>query len=72
MKGTETSREELLALFAAMATAPPSEEKVLLVEHLKSKESVLLADSVADAISRYSDSASQRLPAPSELLPPLG
>ncbi|HEY0308124.1 MAG TPA: hypothetical protein VGB94_08185 [Acidobacteriaceae bacterium] len=62
----------LIALFATKATAPPAEENQLLVRHLQCKESLTLARIVSEAMDRYSETGSQPLPAPAELLPPLG
>lgn len=64
--------EELVALFAAKATAPPPEASQLLVRHLKCKESVALAQIVTEAMGRYAGTGNQPLPAPTELLPPMG
>jgi len=66
------TRDELVALFAAKATAPPSEVNLLLVRHMKCEESVRLAGFVSEAMNRYAESNSQRLHVPSGLLPPLG
>jgi hypothetical protein len=66
------TREELIALFADKATAPPPEASQLLVRHLKCKESVALARIVTEAMDRYAGTGNQPLPAPTELLPPLG
>jgi hypothetical protein len=66
------SGDELVAIFAAKAAAPPSEANLLLVRHLKCKESIHLAGFVSEAMNRYTESNSQRLHVPSELLPPLG
>ena len=64
--------EELITLFAAKATAPPTEANQLLVRHLQCKESVDLVRSVFEAMDRYTETGSQRLQTPIELLPPLG
>ena len=64
--------EDLIALFAAKAVAPPPEASQLLVRHLKCKESVDLALLVSEAMGRYTAPNSQPLWAPTELLPPLG
>jgi PRTRC genetic system protein C len=64
--------DELIALFAAKATAPAGEAEQLLVRHLKCKESVDLSRIVTEAMDRYAGTNSQPLPAPAELLPPLG
>ena len=72
MSQPEMTRDELVALFAAKATAPPPEANLLLVRHLKCEESVHLAGFVSEAMKGYTESSSQRLHVPSELLPPLG
>ena len=63
--------EELIALFAAKAAAPPPETSQALVRHLQCKESLALARFVSEAVDRYTGNNSQPLPAPAELLPPL-
>jgi hypothetical protein len=63
--------EELIALFAAKAVAPPPETSQALARHLQCKESIALARYVTEAIDRYTTNSSQLLPAPSEILPPL-
>jgi hypothetical protein len=72
MSQSEMTRDELVALFAAKATAPPPEANLLLARHLKCEESVHLAGFVSEAMNRYTESSSQRLHVPSQLLPPLG
>jgi len=72
MSQAAMTRDELVALFAAKAAAPPSEANLLLVRHLKCKESVHLAGAVSEAMNRFAENISQRLLVPSELLPPLG
>jgi hypothetical protein len=72
MSQAAMTRDELVALFAAKSVAPPSEANLLLVRHLKCKESVHLAGLVSEAMNRYGENNSQRLLVPSELLPPLG
>ena len=66
------TQEELLDMFAAKAAEPPPEASHLLVSHLKCKKSLNLANSVTGALHRYAANGSRRLPAPPELLPPLG
>jgi hypothetical protein len=66
------TREELVALFATKASAPPPEANKLLVRHLQCKESIRLAGAVRQAMDRFTDSDSMPLSTPSELLPPLG
>jgi hypothetical protein len=65
------TNDELLALFAAKASAPPPEATQLLVRHLKCKESIAVTRIVSDAIHQHTMHGSQRLAPPSELLPPL-
>lgn len=63
--------EELVALFAAKATAPPPESSLMLVRHLQCKESLKLARFLAEAMDRHAVSDSQQLTTPTDLLPPL-
>jgi hypothetical protein len=72
MSVPDLTPEELIALFEAKATTPPKGAEQLLVRHLKCKKSVELARCLCEAIGRYSGSNNQPLPAPRELLPPLG
>ena len=65
------SRDELLALFAERATAPPPEANLLLARHLQCKTSVQLAQAVTEAIHCFGGNDPHPLEAPSELLPPL-
>ena len=67
----QITREELLALFAEKANAPPSGPNELLVRHLKCKESRNLSEAVATAAHHYISPGDPRLLPPSELLPPL-
>ncbi len=71
MKMPELNREDLLALLAEKANAPPSGPNELLVRHLKCKQSRSLSEAVANAAHRYIDPGDSRLLAPSEMLPPL-
>jgi hypothetical protein len=64
--------EELIALFAAKATAPPPESSQMLVRHLQCKESLEAARFLTEGMDRYAASDSHSLPVPTELLPPLG
>jgi hypothetical protein len=64
------SREDLMALFVAMATAPPPEANHLIARHLQCKSSLCLAAAVREAAEQYPDSDPLPLPAPSILLPP--
>jgi hypothetical protein len=63
--------EELIAFFAAKATAPPPESSRLLVRHLQCKESLELSRIVTEAIDRYAPNDNEKLAAPAGLLPPL-
>jgi hypothetical protein len=63
---------DLLALFAAKATAPPLESSQMLVRHFQCKESLKAAHCLTEAMDRYTVSDGHPLPAPTELLPPLG
>ena len=65
------SREELVALFEALAIAPPPEANLLLARHLQCKTSVQLAQAVTEALHRFGGNDPHPLEAPSELLPPL-
>jgi hypothetical protein len=65
------SRDELLALFAERATAPPPEENKLLARHLQCKSSMELAQAVTEALQRFGGNDPHPLKAPSALLPPL-
>ncbi len=71
MAPSEITTEELLALFAEKANAPPSGPNELLVRHLKCKQSRNLSEAVANAAHRYIDPGDPRLLPPSEMLPPL-
>jgi hypothetical protein len=64
--------EELIALFAAKAAAPPPESSQMLVRHLQCKESLEIARRLAEAMDRYAASENHPLPVPTDLLPPLG
>jgi hypothetical protein len=72
MPRSEMTRDELVALFAMKATAPPPEANQLLARHLQCKESIRLAGVVRQAMDRFAGTDSVALAAPSELLPPLG
>ena len=71
MTAPNMTPEELIALFAAKAAAPPPETSQALVRHLQCKESIALARIVSEAMDRYTADRIQPLPAPTELLPPL-
>jgi hypothetical protein len=66
------SQEALAALFIQKAAEPPPEANLILVEHLKCRESCDLAHAVSEAMSRHVAAGSHRLPTPPDLLPPLG
>src|ERR1700756_5640950 len=70
MPQSEMTREDLVALFAMKATAPPPETNKLLVRHLQCKESIRLAGAVRQAMDRVPGTDSMPLSPPSELLPP--
>lgn len=67
----EMTKDELVALFAEKAAAPPHDANKLLVSHLRCKESTHLADALRQVIDRFPGQDSRPLPTPSELLPPL-
>jgi len=71
MAATTMSPEELIALFAAKAAAPPQETSQALARHLQCKESIALARSVSEAMDHYTANQVHTLPAPTELLTPL-
>jgi hypothetical protein len=66
------SKEVLAALFKQKAAEPPPEANLILARHLKCRESCDLAHAVSEAMSRHVAAGSHRLPAPPDLLPPLG
>jgi hypothetical protein len=72
MSRTGMSTAELLMLLAAKAAAPPPETSQMLARHLQCKESLQVSHCVAAAVDRYAAGDSSPLPAPTELLPPLG
>jgi hypothetical protein len=65
------SCDELLALFAEKAIAPPPQANLLLARHLQCKTSVRLAQAIVEAVRCFGGSDPHPLEAPSELLPPL-
>jgi hypothetical protein len=71
MAAPKMTPEDLIALFAVRATAPPPETSQALARHLQCKESIALARMVSEAINQYAADRDQSLPAPTELLPPL-
>ena len=71
MPKPQKTAEELIAFFAAKATAPPPESSRMLVRHLQCKESVELSRCLSEAVGRYGGEH-HPLAVPSELLPPLG
>jgi hypothetical protein len=68
---TPISRDDLLALFAEKAIAPPPEANQLLARHLQCKTSIRLASAVLAALNVYAGSDPVPLSTPSPLLPPL-
>ena len=72
MRSKVTTAADLLALFAAKATAPPPETSQMLVRHFQCKESLKAAQCLTEAMDRYAAGDGHPLPAPTELLPPLG
>jgi hypothetical protein len=66
------SKEALAALFIQKAAEPPPEANLILVRHLKCRESCDLALAVTEAMSRHAAAGSHRLPTPPDMLPPLG
>ena len=61
-----TTAADLLALFAAKATAPPSESSQMLVRHSQCKESLIAAHCLTEAMDRYTVSDGHPLPAPTD------
>ncbi len=72
MPSNVTTATDLLALFAEKAATPPPESSQMLVRHLQCKESLRAAHCLTEATDRYDASDGHPLPAPTELLPPLG
>ncbi|MGA8742035.1 MAG: hypothetical protein WB561_12700 [Terracidiphilus sp.] len=72
MQSKVMTAAELLALFAAKATASPSESSQMLVRHFQCKESLKATHFLTEAMDRYATSDGHPLPASTELLPPLG
>jgi hypothetical protein len=72
MQSKVTTAADLLALFAAKATAPPPETSQMLVRHFQCKESLAAAQYLTEAMDRYAAGSGHPLQAPTELLPPLG
>jgi hypothetical protein len=70
MPRSEMTREELVAIFAMKATAPPPEANKLLVRHLECKEAIRLAGAVRQAMDRFAGTDKVPLATPSEFLPP--
>ena len=56
--------KELLALFAAKATAPPPESSQVLVRRLQCKESHEATHFLTETMNRYAASDSHLLPVP--------
>jgi hypothetical protein len=72
MQSKVTAAADLLALFAAKATAPPPETSQMLVRHFQCKESLAAAQYLTEAMDRYAGGDGHPLHVPTELLPPLG
>ena len=72
MKSKVTTAADLLALFAAKATAPSPESSQILVRHFQCKESLKATRCLTEAMDRYDAGDGHPLLAPTELLPPLG
>jgi hypothetical protein len=72
MQSKVTTAADLLALFGAKATATPPDSSQMLVRHFQCKESLKAAHCLTEAMDRYATSDGHPLPAPTELLPPLG
>jgi hypothetical protein len=72
MQSKVTTAADLLALFAAKATAPPPETSQMLVRHFQCKESLAAAQYLTEAMGRYVASDGHPLHVPAELLSPLG
>ncbi len=72
MAAREITPAELLALLAKKAAAPLKEANQLFVRHLQCKDSLDLSAVITGAAERYSGNHTPPLPAPSELLLPLG
>ena len=66
------SQEALAALFIQKAAEPSPDANLILARHLKCRESCDLAHAVSEAMNRHVAEDSHRLPAPPDLLPPLG
>lgn len=65
------TQADLEAALKAQSAAPPDKQNELLVRHLKCKETLILTEALADAISRAYRHDTTTLAAPSEILPPL-
>ncbi len=72
MPSKVTTAADLLALFAAKATAPPPESSQMLVGHFQCKESLKATHCLTEAMDRHTASEGHPLRAPTELLHPLG
>jgi hypothetical protein len=66
---TPMIRDELLALFAEKATAPPAEANQLLARHPQCKASLRLASAVSAALNVYVGPDPVPLSTPSPLRP---
>lgn len=72
MPSKVTTTADLLAMFEEKAAAPPPQSSQMLARHLQCKESLKAAHCLTEAMDRYDASGGYPLPAPTELLPPLG
>jgi hypothetical protein len=72
MQSKVTTAADLLALFAAKATALPPESSQMLVRHFQCKESLAAAQYLTEGMDGHSASDGHPLHVPTELLPPLG
>ena len=72
MPSKVTTSADLLALFAAKASAAPPESSQILVRHFQCKESLKATHCLTEAMNRCATGDGHPLPSPTELLPPLG
>ena len=66
------TKDALIALFEAKATALPPESNIILARHLQCKESLAVARFLTEAMDRYAGDDGRPLAVPGDLLPPLG
>ena len=60
MRRKITTTDDLMALFAAKATAPPPESSRLLVRHFQCKESLKAAQCLTEAMDRTAEATAIR------------